>query len=86
VEKAHRRPRFVEDTVREMLRSFVNTYPELPDDAYVQARQVNMETIHKHDVFAQRGGRLGEIRGELLDGQPRGSTALAAWLAARLEA
>ena len=85
VEKAHRRPRFVEDTVREMLRSFVHTFPELPDDAYVHARQVNMETIHKHDVFAQRGGRLGEIRGELQDGQPRGSTTLAAWLAARLE-
>jgi GTP cyclohydrolase-4 len=86
VEKAHRHPRFVEDTVREMLRTFVNTYPELPDDAYVHARQVNMETIHKHDVFAQRGGRLGEIRGELSDGKPRGSTTLQAWLAARLEA
>jgi GTP cyclohydrolase-4 len=85
VEKAHRHPRFVEDTVREMLRTFVNTYPELPDDAYVHARQVNMETIHKHDVFAQRGGRLGEIRGELADGKPRGSTTLPAWLAARLE-
>ena len=84
VEKAHRHPRFVEDTVREMLRSFVSAYPELPDDAYVHARQVNMETIHKHDVFAQRGGQLGEIRGELADGKPRGSTALQAWLAARL--
>jgi GTP cyclohydrolase-4 len=85
VEKAHRHARFVEDAVREMLRNFANTYPELPDDAYVHARQVNMETIHKHDVFAQRGGRLGEIRGELLDGKPRGGTTLAAWLAARLE-
>jgi GTP cyclohydrolase-4 len=84
VEKAHRHPRFVEDTVREMLRSFVHTFPELPDDAYVHARQVNMETIHKHDVFAQRGGQLGEIRGELLDGRARGRTALPAWLAARL--
>ena len=85
VEKAHRHPRFVEDTVREILRSFADTYPELPDDAYVHARQVNMETIHKHDVFAQRGGRLGEIRTELSGGEPRGSTTLAAWLAARLE-
>jgi GTP cyclohydrolase IV len=85
VEKAHRHPRFVEDTVREMLRTFVNTYPELPDDAYVHARQINMETIHKHDVFAQRGGRLGEIRGELADGKARGSTTLQAWLAASLE-
>ena len=86
VEKAHRHPRFVEDTVREMLRSFVNTFPELGGDGFVHARQTNMETIHKHDVFAQRGGRLDEIRGELLDGQPRGRTTLAAWLAARLEA
>jgi GTP cyclohydrolase-4 len=86
VEKAHRHPRFVEDTVREILRTFVNTYPELSDEAYVHARQVNMETIHKHDVFAQRGGRLGEIRGELADGQPRGSTTLQVWLAARLDA
>ena len=70
VEKAHRHPRFVEDTVREILRSFVTTYPELPDDAYVHARQVNMETIHKHDVFAQRGGRLGEIRRELSGDAP----------------
>jgi hypothetical protein len=44
-----------------------------------------METIHKHDVFAQRGGRLGEIRGELADGKARGSTTLQAWLASRLE-
>jgi GTP cyclohydrolase-4 len=86
VEKAHRHPRFVEDTVREILRSFASTYPELPDDVYVHARQVNMETIHKHDVFAQRGGRLGEIRGELQDGKPRGTTTLQAWLLARLEA
>jgi GTP cyclohydrolase-4 len=85
VEKAHRHPRFVEDAVREMLYNVMGMYPDLADDAYVHARQVNMETIHKHDVFAQRGGRLGEIRGELLDGQSRGSTALAAWLAARLE-
>ena len=27
VEKAHRHPRFVEDTVREMLRSFVSAIP-----------------------------------------------------------
>jgi GTP cyclohydrolase-4 len=86
VEKAHRNPRFVEDTVREILRNFVLTYPDLPDDGYVHARQVNMETIHKHDVFAQRGGRIGEIRGELRDGEPRGATTLQAWLAERLRA
>jgi GTP cyclohydrolase-4 len=84
VEKAHRHARFVEDAVREMLGNFVGMYPELPDDAYVYARQVNQETIHKHDVFAERGGTLGEIRAELRDGVPRGSTTLGAWLEMKL--
>jgi GTP cyclohydrolase-4 len=84
VEKAHRHPRFVEDAVREMLENVVARYPDLPADAYLHARQVNMETIHKHDVFAERGGTAAEIRGELQDGVPRPPTTLAAWLSARL--
>ncbi len=84
VEKAHRRPRFVEDAVREMLQSFVTAYPHLSDDTYVHARQVNLETIHKHDVFAERGGTLGELRAEIQDGITRGPTTLAAWQVARL--
>jgi GTP cyclohydrolase-4 len=85
VEKAHRQPRFVEDAVREMLNNVAAVYADLPDDAYVQARQVNLETIHKHDVFAERGGTLGEIRTELRDGASSTSTTLAAWLKGRLE-
>src|SRR3989442_403404 len=85
VEKAHRQPRFVEDTVREMLYNLLGVYPDLPDDAYVHARQVNMETIHKHDVFAERGGTAGEIRTEMGGGAPPGATTLAAWLATQLE-
>jgi GTP cyclohydrolase-4 len=85
VEKAHRQPRFVEDAVREMLYNLVAMYPELPADAYLHARQVNLETIHKHDVFAERGGTLGEIRAEMKDGTPAASTSLVAWLTDRLE-
>jgi GTP cyclohydrolase-4 len=85
VEKAHRRPRFVEDAVREMLGTVAAMEPALPDGAYVHARQVNMETIHKHDVFAERGGTVGEIRAEMRDGTPGASTSLAAWLARQLE-
>lgn len=85
VEKAHRHPRFVEDAVREMLFNVMGLYRDLPDDAYVHARQVNMETIHKHDVFAERGGTVGEIRAEMGDGAPGGATTLLAWLATQLE-
>jgi GTP cyclohydrolase-4 len=85
VEKAHRHTRFVEDAVREMLYNLVGMYPDLPDDAYAHARQVNMETIHKHDVFAERGGMLGEIRAEMKDGALTGVTTLVAWLAKQLD-
>jgi GTP cyclohydrolase-4 len=70
VEKAHRRPRFVEDCVREMVRGVVDTFPQLPDAAFVSARQENLETIHQHNVVAERFGTLGEIRRELATGEP----------------
>ena len=65
VEKAHRRPRFVEDCVREMIRGVVDAFPDLDDRAFVSARQVNLETIHQHNVVAERFGTLGEVRDEL---------------------
>jgi GTP cyclohydrolase IV len=70
VEKAHRRPRFVEDCVREMVRGVIDTYPEIADPAFLSARQVNLETIHQHNVVAERFGTFGEIRRELESGDP----------------
>src|SRR5215216_2236780 len=69
VEKAHRRPRFVEDCVRESIRGVVERFPELADAAFVSARQENLETIHQHDVVAERFGLLGEVRRELASGE-----------------
>ncbi len=83
VEKAHRRPRFVEDCVREMIRGVVDEFPNLADAAFVSARQVNLETIHQHNVVAERFGTLGEIRAELAAGEPAAQhTSLRAWLEA----
>jgi len=69
VEKAHRRPRFVEDCVREMVRGVVETFGELVDDSFVSARQENLETIHQHNVVAERFGLLGELRREVRTGE-----------------
>jgi GTP cyclohydrolase IV len=68
VEKAHRRPRFVEDCVREMVRGVVDGFPILTDRHFISARQENLETIHQHNVTAERFGLLGEIRRELQTG------------------
>ena len=81
VEKAHRRPRFVEDCVREMVRGVLERFPELDDRAFVSAGQVNLETIHQHNVVAERFGTLGEIRAEVRTSEPPAvHTTQRAWL------
>jgi GTP cyclohydrolase I/GTP cyclohydrolase-4 len=69
VEKAHRRPRFVEDCVREMVRGVVDEFPGLADQAFILAKQENLETIHQHNVVADRQGLLGELRREVATGE-----------------
>ncbi len=69
VEKAHRRPRFVEDCVREMIGGVVRSMPRLTDRHFVSARQENLETIHQHNVVAERFGLLGELRREVASGE-----------------
>ena len=82
VEHAHLQPRFVEDSVRISLHSTLERYTELKDEDFVFARQLNFETIHSHDVLAERYGTVGELRGELRDGEHAARhTELREWLA-----
>jgi GTP cyclohydrolase IV len=81
VEHAHLQPRFVEDSVRIALRDALTAYPELGDGDFLLSRQVNLETIHAHDVVAERYGTAGELRAELRGGAPaERHTALRDWL------
>jgi GTP cyclohydrolase I/GTP cyclohydrolase-4 len=83
VEKAHANPRFVEDCVREMIRRVSEAFPDLRDGAFVQARQENLETIHRHNVVAERYGLLSEIIEELETGEhSRHHTTMREWLEA----
>ena len=70
VEKAHANPRFVEDCVREMIRQVAEAHRELADaGCFVLARQENLETIHRHNVVAERSGELSEVLRELDSGE-----------------
>ena len=81
VEKAHRRPRFVEDCVREMIAGVIEGFPELDGASFVSARQENLETIHRHNVVAERHGLLSELRAEIESGTPAArQTTLEQWL------
>jgi GTP cyclohydrolase I/GTP cyclohydrolase-4 len=82
VEHAHLQPRFVEDSVRIALKSALDRYPSLEEKDFVLSRQVNFETIHNHEVLAERYGLVGALRAELEHGEPAGRhTELREWLA-----
>jgi GTP cyclohydrolase I/GTP cyclohydrolase-4 len=81
VEKATRRPRFVEDCVRDAIRGVVEHFGGLGDDAFLSARQENLESVHQHSVVAERSGLFGELRRELNGGpQAAHHTTMREWL------
>ncbi len=82
VEKAHANPRFVEDCVREMIRQVVEGYGDLPGGAFVMAKQENLETIHRHNVVAERYGTLADLRAELAGGEQGAHMTIREWLEA----
>ena len=80
VNKAHQSPRFVEDVVREMLRYVHDAFVDLDADSFVFARQVNFESIHKHDAIAQSSCTLDELRRELQGETGVRHTTMEEWL------
>jgi GTP cyclohydrolase IV len=82
VEHAHLQPRFVEDSVRFALKEALDLHPDLADGDFLFAQQVNLETIHRHDVVAERTGTVGELRGELEGRVASRHTELRDWLSA----
>lgn len=65
VVQAHQNPMFVEDCVRNMVHKIVNEFPHLPDDTMVTVRQINEESIHQHNAFAEKVATLGELKYEI---------------------
>jgi len=65
VARAHNNPKFVEDCVRTMVLKVVEVFTDLPDDAAVTMKQINEESIHPHNAFAERTATMGELRAEL---------------------
>jgi GTP cyclohydrolase I/GTP cyclohydrolase-4 len=66
-----------------MIRQVVEGYADLPEGAFVMARQENLETIHRHNVVAERYGTLGDLRAEVAGAEHRlHQTTLREWLEA----
>jgi GTP cyclohydrolase IV len=82
VEHAHLQPRFVEDSVRFALSETLARHPRLDDSDFLFSQQVNLETIHRHDVLAERSSTVGELRAELAGSPAAAPTELRDWLSA----
>jgi GTP cyclohydrolase I/GTP cyclohydrolase-4 len=52
-----------------MVRTGVGEFEGFGDDAFLFARQENLETIHHHNVVAERYGLIGRIKSELDSGE-----------------
>jgi hypothetical protein len=63
-----------------MVRGVLERLPDLPDGAFVRAHQANFETIHTHDVEAERSGLVGEIRADLAGMSDATHATLEQWL------
>ncbi len=62
----------------------LDVYDDFPDHTFVRATQLNYESIHKHDAFAEAFGTFGEPRKELRTSAYDGhETDLATWLGTR---
>lgn len=75
VETAHRNTRFVEDSVRIMAMELLKTFPNAPDDILTFLKQENEESIHQHNVVAERYATFGELRNEIGSANASGSNA-----------
>jgi len=65
VANAHAHPKFVEDCVRDMAKNVVSSFPELTDDAVITLKQVNEESIHQHNAFAELKTTMARLREEI---------------------
>lgn len=76
VKSAHCNPKFVEDCVRDMARRVVQEFPDIPDDAIVTIKQINEESIHQHNAFAELKTNIGKLRSELSAQQQAGQKSM----------
>lgn len=64
VTNAHKNPVFVEDCVRNMVAGLLDKYPDLPDNSMVTIKQVNQESIHQHNAYAEKVSSFGNLKKE----------------------
>jgi GTP cyclohydrolase IV len=66
--KCAQESKVVEDYVRTMAKNIVTKFSHLSDDAVIMIKQINEESIHRHNDFAEMVSLIGELRSEIARG------------------
>ncbi len=64
--RMHSKPKFVEDIVRDVIAEFLRRFPDIPGGSRLSVRCESLETIHKHNAYAERSDRIEILRREFL--------------------
>jgi conserved hypothetical protein TIGR00294 len=59
---ALRRPKLIEDVVREAVINMATELSKLPDDTVLEVEALSLESIHPHDLYAYKRATLGRVR------------------------
>jgi len=54
--------------MRTMVKNIVKKFSHLSDDAVITIKQINEESIHRHNAFAEMVALMGELRSEIARG------------------
>lgn len=66
VEKAHTNPKFVEDCVRSMAEKVIKQFNNLSYDSIISIKQINEESIHRHNAYAEITEKFGTLKNNIL--------------------
>ena len=80
VERAHRRPRAADDCVRAMIAGRRRAPGGRAGRGVRLGGAGELRDLHRHNLVAERGGLLGDLRAELADGAAPRALSLRAWL------
>lgn len=54
--------------MRTMAKNIVTKFSHLSDDVVIMIKQINEESIHRHNDFAEMVSLIGELRSEIARG------------------
>lgn len=63
---SHKNPKFVEDCVRFIAKELISIFPNMKNDSIITIKQINEESIHQHNAYAEINSTFETLKKEFL--------------------